>query len=248
MALRPLPHPPILEAICEFRFAHPISVGPQLGGDLHALGFSAPPSKWKGNEVFIDQSTSPIAAQVRTSERDQYRRPDGSMMVQVGENVLVVNHSRPYVAWDAYLVGIMAVLKAFVDHGGGGALGRLGLRYLNRLNLTPPHARVRDLLRIFGLVGGPFDGIPMRGFYQRYDLAHLDPEGILTLQVGVATDQGGPHLVLDLDFGSPFAPGPPYTPFDVPAWLSAAHERVEEAFVASLNPSYLTHLQEGGKP
>lgn len=247
MALRPLLHPPLFEAICEFRFAHTITVGAQLGDDLRRLGFSEE-AQWTGNEVLIDESASPPTAQVRPQRRTQFRRPDGSMMVQVGESVLVVNHLRPYDAWLTYLAGIMRVLDAFVAHGGGGLLSRLGLRYLNRMNLVPPHTGVRDVLRIAPPFDGPFER-PLRGFYQRYDFAHDTPIGMLTLQAGANADPSGPpSLVLDLDFGSPFAPGPPIIPLDPPAWLGAAHQRIEDAFVGSLNPGYLAYLQNGGAP
>jgi uncharacterized protein (TIGR04255 family) len=248
VALAPLAHPPLIEAICELRFAQPIVVDPALSQDLRGLGFPDPPRRWTGAEVIIDTTVSPPTPTVRHIERDQYIRPDGSMMVQVGDNVLVVNHLRPYATWPSYLSVITRVLAAFSARAGGGTLERAGLRYLNRLTLVPPHIRVRDVLRIFALTGEPFDGRPLRGFYQRYDLMYPDEGGGLTLQVGVGTDQNGPHVVLDIDFGSSFGSTPPFAPFDAPAWLEAAHGRVESVFVGSLNPSYLAQLQAGGHP
>ncbi len=85
---------------------------------------------------------------------------------------------------------------------------------------------------------------PLANFYQRYELRHDDPVGILIHQTGMQrTQENETVLMLDLDFGSLPANGPGVN--DADSWLHTAHDRVEEAFRASLNPDFLERVKRG---
>lgn len=84
---------------------------------------------------------------------------------------------------------------------------------------------------------------PLHTFYQRYEIEQENPEGILVHQTGTQKDEiGNSVLVLDLDFGSVKVKDLKNAEA-VKNWLNLAHDRMYEAFVASLTPSTYSSLK-----
>jgi uncharacterized protein (TIGR04255 family) len=246
--LEQLRKPPLVEAVCEFRFKGTGEWDWDIPGRLFELigtefrkkgrvrGFSL--SLASEGEHGVKQVPEDV-------DRFQMKREDGSAMVQVGHNLLVVNQLLPYPGWESLLRVINKVLAEYLKVAPNAPFERIGLRYINRLSVPAGEpVQIGALTTLDPPIPSEIDR-PLINFYQRYELVHDDPKGVLIHQTALQpVAQGEHHFILDLDFGSRDVVE--LEAFDVGAWLTQAHDLIEQAFVASLNPSLLENMKKGG--
>lgn len=241
-----LKNPPIVEALCEFRFDPSLPWDWTIPGRLFdKIGeeFSERSQvQGLGVQIQVGPGTPPATYVRAGPERVQLKRPDGSAMVQVGPNLLAVNHLRPYPDWATFRGLILRVFKDYCDVTQAASLNRIGLRYINQIPLAKL-VEIRDLITLKPPLKGPLDS-PLGGFYQRYELAQDMPVGTLIHQTGIQEAEGRRFIVVDLDFGSQEVANLRDSK-SVETWLDSAHERVEEAFIASLNPELYEKMKSG---
>jgi uncharacterized protein (TIGR04255 family) len=239
-----LKKPPIVEALCEFRFdasspwdwTIPGQVFDKIKdefsvrAEVRQLGVHIPPGMG-------------VPAWSQGPGRVQLKRPDGSAMVQVGPNILAVNHLRPYPQWEVFRRLILRIFDTYGELANPKSLIRIGLRYINQIPWPNLAFEIGDLITVSPPLSGSLDR-PLTGFFQRYELIHENPKGILVHQTGIQKQNEHQYIMVDLDFGSHDVE---YlgSPEAVATWLDAAHERVLEAFVGSLNPNLYEKMKRG---
>jgi uncharacterized protein (TIGR04255 family) len=241
-------NPPLVEAVCEFRF------DPSEQWDWTVPGrlYDRIQDEFPGREQiqgfgFSLQMGEGVQSAVPTVQggldRVLMSRVDGSALVQVGPNQLVINHRLPYPGWKEFSAIIEHILATYLDLVPS-SFQRVGLRYINQIPapLESP-LEIGSLITLDPRIPQEIER-PLANFYQRYELRHDEPEGILVHQTGMQiTPENEPVLMLDLDLGSlpDAAPGVE----EAAPWLHAAHDRVEEAFLASVNPEILNRMRRG---
>lgn len=244
----PLKNPPLVEAVCEFRF-DPMSkwdwivpgrLFDQIGSEfserteVHRLG------------VRVEQESGKVATPSIIEagpDRIQLKRPDGSAMVQVGPRQLIISHLRPYPNWPAYRELIIRIFNAYKAVVEDGLLVRMGLRYINQV--SPLDGDYKRTITVSPALPGRLNR-SIHTFFQRYELKHDRPEGLLIHQTGLVRDSetNKDMVMLDLDFISTSVEKL-MSQEGVEGWLEEAHDRVEEAFLASLTPEAYRRLKEG---
>lgn len=240
-----LASPPLIEALCEFFFGPPTTWDWTLPGSFYAqIRDEFPDKTQKDPAVTFRFHGSPTSIVVpptaRFPERVQFSRRDGSAMVQVAPNLLVVNHLRPYEDWERFRELIVRMFTRYSSLMGPWKVQRTGLRYINRLPLP---GGPRDLSDVVTVVSQSWSGLQARTlsrFYQKYELEYDDPTGTLVHQTGTVRDGDEESAMLDLHFISECEVD------DVTVlvpWLDQAHDRIGEAFVASLHPDYHATLK-----
>lgn len=245
---KPLKNPPLVEAACEFRFdpssewdwTIPGRLFDQIGHEFSER------SEFHRLEVRVQQEKGRSEAPpvVETGpDRVQLRRPDGSALVQIGPRLLAVNHLRPYPNWEAFRDLIQRIYRTYIDIAAAKVFSRIGLRYINEI---PLKERAAEGIITVGPNLGHSLQRPMAKFYQRYELEHDDPKGILVHQTGSQTVDDEHVLKLDLDFFSTTV-GDDGAAEKVKRWLDNAHNVVERAFIDSLVPEFYEHLKRGGE-
>lgn len=238
--------PPLVEALCEFRFVETTPWDWVLPGQLYDKIKADFPERAQfqgvGFQVQALPKVKPIASIHSLPDRIQLKRTDGSAMVQVGYNLLAINQLRPYPTWTEFSELIMRIYREYQEIVRNIELERIGLRYINQLLIPDKIAGIGDMITLTPPLTGKL-ARPIQAVYQRYEIEQDNPEGLLIHQTGTQQDeQGNPILVLDLDFGSTKVQGLKNEQ-DVKKWLDLAHDRVYEAFVASLNPKLLAELK-----
>lgn len=233
--------PPLIEALCEFRFAENANWDWVLPGQLYDKIKTDFPERAQiqgvGFQVQASPKLKPVASIHTLPDRVQLKRLDGSAMVQVGYNLLAINQLKPYTSWTEFLSLIMRIFETYQEIAGVVDLERIGLRYINQLVVTDSNSKVSDLITLAPPLTGTL-ARPIHAFYQRYEIEQENPEGILVHQTGTQQDeQENPIFILDVDFGSTKVQDLKSAD-SVKNWLEQAHNRVHEAFVASLT----THL------
>ena len=240
--------PPLIEALCEFRFAQsgpwdwtfPGRLYNQLGAEFSLR------SQVDGVGVQIQFGPGkPVSSEiVKGPDRIQMKRTDGSAMVQIGPHLLAVNHLPPYPDWESFRTLILRVFKEYIQLSGECSLERIGLRYINQIPLTEDKPKLEAVISVTPSLKGALDR-PLVGFYQRYEILYDSPNGVLIHQTGIQQTEQGTTLMLDLDFGTKELQGV-CDQSAVSNWLDAAHGVVYDCFVASLTWEFYEKLR-GGK-
>ena len=226
-----LRNPPLAEAIFE------LQLKPTAGWDWTVAGLLYERFKEqfseRGQAVAVAMPGLPVNIQpVMGFQRVQLKRSDGSAMIQIAPNQLVVNHLRPYPGWVSFKKLVLAVVEGFL--ASGPRLDPIGmhLRYVNLVGPLPRQGDLSAVLTVLPQLSGPL----MResaGFYQRHELIYDQPKGVLVLQAGLTVMEKGTQGVLDLDFVSATnGAGGVDTVEALSTWLEEAHENVGAAFRA----------------
>lgn len=244
----PLARPPLVEAICEFRFEPSEQWDLTVPGRLYDLIQDEFPHREQvqgfGFSLHVGEGASaPVPTVQGGLDRVLMAREDGSVLVQTGPHLLVVNHRLPYPGWEDFRTRIGTVLKTYLELVPS-SFERVGLRYINQIPLPRAEGlEIGSLITLDPPIPSEMER-PLANFYQRYELRHDDPVGILIHQTGMQlTQESDTVLMLDLDFGSLPEARPGIE--EAEAWLISAHDRIEEAFRASVNPGLLDRMKRG---
>ncbi|MBI4083108.1 MAG: TIGR04255 family protein [Candidatus Lambdaproteobacteria bacterium] len=240
-------NPPLLEAICEFRFDSP-GWDWTIPGRLFDRIQDQFPIRSQVNAPTFELKMAPTASAsakaVGAPERIQLKTGDESAMVQVGRDLLAVNQLKPYPGWDAFSTMIMNVYSEYVGLLPKYDIRRIGLRYINRLPVSE-RFKIGDYLVIDPPLPESLNR-PLNSFFQRYELNFDNPRGILIHQTGTQTIENSKFAMLDLDFVS--TPQQDFgEPEAIAPWIGGAHDRIFDAFVASLNPKLFAKLNSEEK-
>lgn len=238
-------NPPLVEAVCEFRF------DPGTPWDLAIPGLVFQEIQElfpKRREVKVLEGTlsagpGGVQQAVRTQDRVQFLREDERALVHVGPNLLSVNRLKPYATWDEFLPLAEKGLDAYRRVVKPSGLERVGLRYINRIEFGSESVEQEDYLEFRPFVGhqlpqefGPFIvgiGIP-----------YEDSRDMLRVQLMSAEPSPAQALVaiLDLDY---FLAQPGKVAVDaVTEWLNIAHDRVEDIFEGCLTDRLRAMFEE----
>jgi uncharacterized protein (TIGR04255 family) len=243
-----LAKPPLVEAVCEFRFDPSGEWDWTVPGRLYDRIQNEFPRREQtqgfGFSLQLGEGLQSAVPAIQGGlDRVLMSREDGSASVQIGQNQLVINHRLPYPGWEGFFAIIRHILKTYLDLVPS-SFERVGLRYINQI--SAPFERefeIGSLITLDPPIPKEIER-PLANFYQRYELRHDKPEGILVHQTGMQfSPENEPVLMLDLDFGS--LPNAAPDVAEAGPWLHGAHDRVEEAFLASVNPKLLDRMRRG---
>lgn len=222
--------PPLVEAVGEFIFEPGQPWDWTVPGLIYACIKEQFPQKRQQNVV---QLTLPMEVPVVQPQisggiaRMQFVRQDNTALVQVGPDLLAINQFRPYPHWEEFKALILEQLDVYQEVVSPRGIKRLGLRYVNKIEVPELRVEVTDYLRV-----GP--QVPKEmpqefiGFAMRMDVR--DEPWVLILQLGTLTPERPNSVLFALDIDYVFQP-PTAVPLEkAPDLLEQAHERVEVAF------------------
>jgi uncharacterized protein (TIGR04255 family) len=225
-------NPPVVEALCEFRF------DPDSPWDLTMPGLiyeKVRDTFPKRHQVkVVDVGTTPeTLGQVRATDRVQFLDKDGKALIQISPHFLAVNHLEPYPSWEEFLPLIESGLEAYRDVADPRDIHRVGLRYINRIEFAEQRIDLQDYFEFYPFVGpnlpqlfGPFI-VGIQVAYDDWDILKLTQ----TMPPPTETPDTI-TLILDLDY---FLAKPGEVVLNnVLEWVNVAHDRIEEAFEACI--------------
>lgn len=228
-------NPPIIEALCEFQFEPDSSWDLVIPGLIYEQLRDAFPKRRQAKQLAVDVSASPegVEQQVRTTNRMQFLREDEKALVQVGPHLLAVNHLKPYPSWKEFVPLIERGLRTYCDVVDTDNIHRVGLRYINRIEIPGQGINLADFFKFYPFLG---PNLPQEygSFMVGIDVPYEDSRDILRLQL-TRTSVETPDtiaILFDLDY-SLVKPGE-VALNDVFEWVSVAHHHIEEAFEAGI--------------
>lgn len=237
-------NPPLVEAVCEFRFepgnaAHVEAVD----AIQRALPHYRERRTVRGVEGQVDITGDSFAHAFRTVDRTQLLADDGRI-VQVWPGALTVNHVPPYDTWESWRSEVHEVLDVYVQSLEPRALLRIGLTYLNRIELPGTETKLEEWFVVHPHIGGELG----------------DRHGPFSMSLQFDDESGWGPDVVRLDFASSLQASPERSAFelhlharpvddppaieDAMAWLDRAHAVIDRLFHASLTPKLREYLGE----
>jgi uncharacterized protein (TIGR04255 family) len=223
--------PPVIEAVCEFRFS------PDTKWDLTTPGLVYEklqdqfPHKEQHviSEIEINQEAKGIKQQVRTSERIWFLTENRNLFLQVGAHFLAINCLAPYPTWNTFKPEIERALETIgsvVDIQG---LERIGLRYVNKIEIAGLTVDLEEYFDFWPHLGR---GLPqtMQSFVTGCVFIYSDGRDACKLQFTSAVPESSPAnaFLLDLDY---FTAQPrTVLPQDALSWVNNAHQNAETVF------------------
>jgi uncharacterized protein (TIGR04255 family) len=229
-------NPPIVEVVVEFRFVPAELWDLTVPGLVYDRLRGQFPRKrlLKVLESEAAAESAGIRQEFRLADRMQFLREDEKGFVQVGPDLLAVNHLAPYPTWEGFVPLVHDALVAYIGIARPKGLRRIGLRYVNRIVIPANPVELADYLNFRPFIG---PGLPQRmsGFILGVQTPYDDGRDILRLQL--TTDEPGALdsvvVLLDMDY---FMARPEAVLLSKALeWIATAHSRVQEAFEACIN-------------
>lgn len=232
-------NPPIIEALCEFRFQPSQTWDLAVPGLLYEKLRTKFPTRRQGKaiEATIATSAEAIQHQVTQVDRIQFLREDGNALVQVSPNILAVNHLKPYPSWEVFKPMIMEALETYQNIANPKGLQRIGLRYINRIEIPlgeqETEVELSDFFEFYPYIGKRLPQV-IFNFRMATKTRFHDSRDILLLQLSSVLTENSDSVVFLLDLDHSLAKPNEVRLQGVSEWLEEAHERVEEDFEGSI--------------
>jgi len=149
-----LPNSPITEAILDFKVTVPEDIGLQELAAFHAHIRADFPRKMPQIKIVqqvsfgIGKETKSLVSEKRT-DGFRFTSEDGLTIVQVQKNRFSFHRLKPYLDWERFSKEGMELLECYCEHAKPISVERIGLRYLNRIELPQPFSDFRDFCLLF---------------------------------------------------------------------------------------------------
>ncbi len=152
MSRRQYKNPPIVEAVCEFRFAESKEWDPTIPGRLHGLiksKYDGAPRQQKVMHAQVQPRVDAAGSALQLTEMATVHLPaaDDSRLVSIANGLLGVHVKKPYPGWEDFRDEISSVVDSYVQEFGNQQVIRVGIRYINILEFPTRSIDLNDYLQ-----------------------------------------------------------------------------------------------------
>ncbi len=239
--------PPIAEVVCEFRFVPGIPWDAAIPGLVYAQLSQDFPKRGmlRGLESQVSPVEGGLHQQIQLAERAQFLREDEKAFVQVGVDLLAINHLAPYPTWEQFRPLIQQGFNAYQAVAKPAGLLRIGLRYINRIELTGERIELKDYFNFYPHTGSVIPSIAefLLGVVSPFD----DGRDALRLQMNSAEKRESNQLSVFLDMDYFLARPQTVSIVEAQPWVDVAHDRVLQTFEACLTETLRIKFEPQGK-
>lgn len=200
-----LPHAPIVEAVLEITAVLPKTVDQEKLASLQSkLGQSYPAkqirTEWTG-QVEFKPNQQPVTKTSQAPLGYLFSSPDGKQVVQARRNGFGFSRLKPYQDWHSLSAEARRLWKLYSGLAKPEKVTRIGLRYINRLELPLPFGDFKEYI-----LTGPeiAAGLPqgLSTFFFRAVIPDETIEGFVTITETIEEVDGSRGilpLILDID-------------------------------------------------
>ncbi|GIV21493.1 MAG: hypothetical protein KatS3mg023_3244 [Armatimonadota bacterium] len=237
-------NPPIVEAVCEFRLTSDTPWDLTIPGLLYEKVKATFPQKEQRviQEVELTQGLESFQQQIRTSDRVLLFKKDRTMLIQLGSRLLVINALKPYPTWEGFKPHVKMAWEAVQEAVEVKGLERIGLRYINRIELPAQRMELAEFFEFYPFVG---QRLPqeMASFLVGAVFSYADDRDRCRVQLApIIGPEDKSAFMLDIDY---FLNRPRAVEVsNALDWLEEAHGRVEELFEGCITDRLREIFQE----
>ena len=161
----------------------------------------------------------------------QFLSRDEKRVLQVGPDLLVVNHLKPYSSWEQFKPLILDALHKYDEVASPQGFKRIGLRYVNKIDFPTATIELQDYFLFYPET--PEQIVESySSFFSRVEFPYVEERDVLlvTISSAAAEKPETVSVVLDLDYVLSRADG--IQKENVEEWIENAHTTIESAFEA----------------
>jgi len=240
-------NPPLIEALCEFYFAPETS---QNFDNIINLLFeniqtSFPKRdrlQFQASQINVDTSgTTEITEQLLPLIR--FQSTTEQLLIQVGQNLLTVNHLKPYTSWEEFLPSIEMGFNAYREVVKPKTIHRIALRYFNRIEIPSNSIQLEDYFELRPFIGQKLLQ-NLSAFILGIQIPREEARDILNIQL-TSINSGSPDTVaILLDLTYSLVRLEVLTLDSISEWLTIAHNHIEDAFEACITDKLRSLFEE----
>lgn len=228
-------NPPVVEALCEIYF-HESKWDSTLPGLFFEKVKENYPKKREleqiGVQVSISKEAQATQAQ-RGGPRIQFIKEDGSRLIQIENNLLVINQLRPYPRFEDWKPAVDEMLKYYSEVAQPKGVRQMGMRYINRIIIPAAKIKMEDYFNLYPEVPKGLGTIHGK-FMMRLEIPPKHKGHRLMVTFGTTPPESPETSAEMLDIYDIFVLPQPFPIEDVDRYIIEAHGNIEAAFENSI--------------
>jgi uncharacterized protein (TIGR04255 family) len=229
-------NPPVVEALCEVFFAGS-SWDDTIPGRFYDQVKDAFPERRQQEMHEAALSFTPSggakAGIRKLAPRMRFVSKPGDRLIQLGRDLLVVNQLRPYPRFEKWAPIMESALKNYEDLCQPQSVARLGVRYINRVEIPAGRVRMEDYFTVYPTLPALM-GDTHGAFLVRFEVSGQKAGHIVMVTFATAPVEKPDTLAFLLDLYDIFQPDPGIAIGQVQDEVKTAHDCVEAAFEGSI--------------
>lgn len=229
--------PPIIEALCEIKFI------PDQTWDMTIPGLIYKEVKNEFSErkqkmaldVKFHSTKNGLEHKVEPAPpRMQFHRKDGTGLIQIAPDLLVVNQLKPYPSWSKFKPKVIDILHIYKKIANPKGFKRIGLRYINRIDFESKKIGLGEYFNLY--INLPKE-LPQQqtSCLARVEIPCVDNRDVMVVMIGTVVPKKPETIaiVLDIDYILRMTESVKLEQFE--DWIENAHTAIEKAFEACIN-------------
>jgi uncharacterized protein (TIGR04255 family) len=224
--------PPIIEAVCEFRFSGKSKWDLTIPGLIYDSVKDEYPQKEQLRELVVEADAKPPRGQF--VDKVRFKNEDGKQFIQVAPLQISVHRLAPYLDWESFLPTIKKAFEAYRKVGEPSALSRIGVRYINAFDIPEELVELPDYFEFFPHLPAKMETFNYDSFISgvRFEMSEGRDMLKAELSSGSPSNPKASRVLLDLDY---FLNKPESVALDdALTWVGNAHDQIEVTFEACM--------------
>jgi uncharacterized protein (TIGR04255 family) len=232
--------PPLIEALCEFRFQETETIPNIILGRLYEQIEEGFPTVETHRGIGVQKQDGTLTSTIVMEERTRFASKDGTKLIQVGSGLLMVNQLKPYKDYLSFRTFIEQTLETYRRVAKPKDIQRIGLRYINRIEIKANQS-LEDVFNISFIIPSMFQNFP-HPYLLKMDFAYSGGRDqlVIVLKTALPEDDSVNAVMLDFDYA---LSKPNEINGNLLEWLDEAHDKIEKAFHACLKESVINTFE-----
>jgi uncharacterized protein (TIGR04255 family) len=224
-------NPPIVEAICEFRFSHDTKWDPTITGLLYEKLKKEFPIKESRleQEIQIKGDQKGIKHRIIPTQKAVFLKENRLSLVQIGQNLLAINCLKPYPGWDAFRPQIKQAYDAISEITEITGIDRIALVYIDKMDIPEKQIDMKDYFKFYPQLGGELPQTH-NNFVIGCDFPYNKNRDICKLQLTSALPEKKENLAFLLTTEYFLARKKSIPPAEAMDWINEAHTVLKGMF------------------
>lgn len=233
-------NPPLVEALCEFRFQEMGVPSNIVLGKLYEQIEKEYPTVETHRGIDVQAEEDTTSPSIVMEERTRFVSKDGTRLIQVGPGLLVANQIKLYSDYHSFRNFVKEVMDVYFKVAKPSGLRYIGLRYINRVEIALEQP-LNEVFNIGFIIPKMFENLP-NPYHLRMEFPYREGQDslIIIFETAIPRENSLDAVTLDFEYVivQPEDMGDRFLEY-----MDEAHNRIEEAFHACLTEKTLESFE-----
>lgn len=225
---------PIIEALCEFQFIPSQPWDMTIPGIFYerVKGEFSIKKQQMGFGIGFRPKDKEIQQRVEMTQRIQFFRPDESALIQIGPNLLVINHLRPYPKWEIFKPLILKNLEIYKSIANPKGYKRILLRYINKFEFAVKSVDLKEFFNFYPFIPDKLPSFSHFNVQVEFGFREENDKLLMTLSSAIPDKPDVTWLIFDIHY---FLQNPDNISLTQASdWIETAHDQINNVFNESI--------------